>query len=214
MPLPWNRIGAISGILFAILFVVGTMLAADQPDSGDPDADWLSYFNDDGRLLRNLIGGYLWVVSALLFIVFLVVLVRHLRQVSRGDDVPAGIVLVSGGVFVTMLLVGAFAVVAVPAGIKFGDTPVPSPDFGRMLPQIGFGALLVGGGFSALLLIATTSWVILRTHMLATWIAVLGFVAAIILIFGALFIPMIALPIWMLVISGALLRRPEVTASP
>lgn len=215
MRLPWNQIGAVSGIIFVVLLIAGIILITDSPDNNAPDAEWLAYFQDDSNLVRNIIGAYLWVLAAVAFVVFVVTLSRQLRAAAPGDDVLPAIAYGAGLLFVGMLLVAAFAGVAVPAGIKFGDANVPTnADVGRFFPQMAFGALLVGGGFSAIMMIVATSVIILKTHLFAEWVAMLGFLAAILLIFAALFIPLIALPIWVLVVSGAMARRPEITASP
>ena len=215
MTLPWNRIGALSGIIFVVLLIVGGGLLLDSPESKDPDAVWLNYLNDDSNLVQNLIGAYILLVAAFAFVIFLVVLARNLRLASSGDDILPAIAFVGGVLFVASLLAAIAGLAAVPANIKFGDdAPIPSPDFAKNIQAVGFVALLIGGAFSAFVMIVATSVIILRTHLFAEWVAMLGFLAAILLIFAALFIPLIALPIWVLVVSGALARRPEITASP
>ncbi|HZP25958.1 MAG TPA: hypothetical protein VFB90_02825 [Dehalococcoidia bacterium] len=212
--MPWNRIGAISGILFVVLLIAGVVMAiGDTPDSSDPDADWVKYLNNDSQLIRNVIGGYLLVFSAIAFLVFLVVLARHLRQASAGEEILPTIAFVAGVAFVASLIAATGGLIAEPANLKLGDAPAPSVDFARNIQAVGFVILLIGGALSAAAMIAATSLIILRTHMLAAWIAILGFVASFALLFGAVFLPLIALPIWMLIVSVALLRRPEAAAS-
>jgi hypothetical protein len=73
----------------------------------------------------------------------------------------------------------------------------------RFLPQMGFGIMLVGGGFSAIAMILPASIVTLLTGVLPPWFGYLGLVACMALLFGAFFIPMLALPIWVLIGSPA-----------
>jgi hypothetical protein len=56
--------------------------------------------------------------------------------------------------------------------------------------------------------------VIMRTGILPKWLAWLGFVAAIVLLFAVVFLPMVALPIWVLATSIVLFRLPSIEAEP
>ena len=55
---------------------------------------------------------------------------------------------------------------------------------------------------------------IMRTGILPKWLGWLGFVAAVVLLFGVVFIPMIALPIWLLAASVVLFRLRSIEAEP
>jgi hypothetical protein len=68
--------------------------------------------------------------------------------------------------------------------------------------------------FGAIALIDATSIVIFRTGVLPRWFGWLGFVCAVVLLFGAVFIPMVALPIWLLAGSFILFRLRSVEAEP
>jgi len=71
----------------------------------------------------------------------------------------------------------------------------------------------LGGGFAALVLVLTTSIISLRTGVLPQWLAWLGILAAIVLLFAVIFLPMVALLIWVLAVAGVLLTRTEKTAT-
>jgi prepilin signal peptidase PulO-like enzyme (type II secretory pathway) len=68
---------------------------------------------------------------------------------------------------------------------------------------------LLGGGFTAIGLVLTTSIISFQTGVLPQWLAWLGVVAAVILLFAIIFLPMVALLIWVLCVSGVLLMRTE-----
>ena len=74
--------------------------------------------------------------------------------------------------------------------------------------------ILLFGMFGAIALIDAASIVILRTGVLPRWLAWLGFVCAVVLLFGVVFLPMIALPIWLIATSIVLFRLPAVEATP
>jgi hypothetical protein len=111
---------------------------------------------------------------------------------------------------VALLWVGAAALAAIPAGVSLGgSSQLSSADLGRFLPSIGFGSILLFAMFGAIALIDATSVVIMRTDVLPRWLAWLGFVCGVVLLFGVVFLPVIALPIWLIAASIVLYRQPE-----
>jgi hypothetical protein len=108
-------------------------------------------------------------------------------------------------------MAGGATIAAVAGAIEFRDAPITDQDLVRTLPQMGYAMVLLGGGFAALVLVLTTSIISLQTGVLPQWLAWLGIVAAIILLFAVIFLPMIALVIWVLCVAGVLLMR---TAEP
>jgi len=115
-------------------------------------------------------------------------------------------------VFVGLLSVGALALAAVPGSISFGENgDIFEAGTIQTAQSLGWGAILIGGMLSAAVMIFTTSILTLRTGALPKWSAWVGFLAAIALLFAVVFIPQIALLIWALSVSGAMLARPAVT---
>jgi hypothetical protein len=115
---------------------------------------------------------------------------------------------------VALLWVGTAALGAIPAGVSLGgSSQLSDADLGRFLPSIGFGSILIFGMFGAIALIDATSVVIWRTGVLPRWLAWLGFVCGVVLLFGAVFLPVIALPIWLIAASIVLYRQPEIASS-
>ena len=81
-------------------------------------------------------------------------------------------------------------------------------DGARFVPELGYPLLLIGGMFAAIAMIDATSVLIMRTGVLPRWIGWFGFVAAAVLLFGFLFVPIVALVLWVFLVSVALLRAP------
>jgi hypothetical protein len=117
-------------------------------------------------------------------------------------------------VFVSLLLVGALAIASVPASIAFGDAAVPGADFARQLTQLGMGAILAPGALAAAVFIAATSRLGAAAGLFPKPVAVIGYVAAVLLLFGAFFLPFLALPIWVIVVGITLFRHPIPTIQP
>jgi hypothetical protein len=202
----WNRWLALAGILFAILFVVGFFMAGSI-DTSESDANIISDVKDSGTQTATIAGAYLMAVAAVMLLCFAARLRTLLGEAEGGRETLAGLAFVGGGVCAALILVGAFALAAVPAALAFGSSPDPtSADAARYIPQFGFGIVLVGAMFSAIVMILSTSIVALRTGVLPTWFGWFGVVVSVVLLFGAAFFPAIALPIWAIVASILFLR--------
>ena len=202
----WNRWLALAGILFAILFVVG-FLFAGSIDTSESDAKIISDVKDSGTQTFTIVGAYLMAVAAVMLLCFAARLRTLLGEAEGGHETLASLAFVGGGVCAALIMVGAFALAAVPAALVFGSSPDPTnADAARYIPQFGFGIVLVGAMFSAIVMMLSTSIIALRTGVLPAWFGWLGIVASIVVLFSAFFIPVIALPIWALV-AGVLLLR-------
>lgn len=210
----WARVAALSGLVFAVLFVVG-MIIPDLPSGHDSDAKVLSFYGERSDRLRVIFAGYLLAAAGIAFLWFLNHLRGRLRAAEADSGWAANAMLIGGVVFVSMLFAGATAFIAVAGAVTFGDTPQPSPDVSRILVQLGFGMVLLYGGIAAAFTVAAASLAMLRTREFPDWLAWLGFLAAVVLLFGVLFFPMIALPIWVLAVCFVLVseRREEMVTA-
>ena len=208
----WSRWAPISGIAFVIAYIVG-MLLVRTPDSDDPAATIVAYYADSkSHRVTTIIAAYILIAAGLLFLSFLSSLRSRLRTAEGDVGTLSALIFGAGVVFVGLLSVGALALAAVPGAIAFGDTgDIFDAGTIQMAQSLGWGVILIGGMLSAAVMIFTASILTLRTGALPKWSAWIGFVAAIVLLFGVVWIPQIALLIWALCVSGAMLARPAVT---
>jgi hypothetical protein len=205
----------IAGVLAAVTFVFGLLSAANSPGSKDTDAQVLAWYANHGHRVENLVGAFVLAFCGLFFLWFASGLRQRLRAAEGQGGRLANVALGGAILFVGMLWVGAAALAAIPAAQAFGKLPpLKVADIARFLPSVGLGAILVFSAFGAIALIDATSIVIMRTGILPKWFAWLGFIATVVLLFGVLFFPMIALPIWLLAGSVILFRLPSVEAEP
>ena len=207
------RLAPIGGIIFAILLVIGVGLVGDHPDPDASEQEIVDYFADSDKHTLNIIGAYLWALAGVAFLLFLTHLRGVLRAAEGAPGTLANLCFASGVVFTVFLMAGGATIAAVAGAIGFRDAPITSVDLVRTLPQMGYAMILLGGGFAAIGVVLTTSIVILQTGVLPQWLAWLGIVVAIVLIFSIIFLPMIALVIWILAVSIVLLTRREETAT-
>jgi hypothetical protein len=203
------RLGGICAVLFVICMVVGITLGFDQPDNDAPDQEWIDYVSDDGKLVANIIGGYLMVIAGILFLAFLVAMYQCLRSADSGDGSVPLLMLVTGIGWAVALMAGSIMIEAIPGGIKLGSATPATPEVARWLPQVGFGVMLVAGGLCAALSSAVMSTLILRTGILPQWLGYFGFLAALAMVFAAIFLPMIIFGLWMLVMGIVLMTSAE-----
>jgi hypothetical protein len=106
----WQRVGALSGILFFVA-VVASFFTPETPDTDDPTAEIVRSFADDRT--GHLVTVYLLGIASLLFIVFVAALYSRLRAVEadRGPSIlvalgglgTAVIVLISSGVLLALI---------------------------------------------------------------------------------------------------------------
>jgi MFS family permease len=202
-----------AGILAALTFVFGLAAAANSPDSDDSDAQILSWYADHGHRIGVIIGAFVLAFCGLFLLWFASGLRQRLRLAEGPEGRLANVALGGGVLLVALLWVGAAALAAVPAGQSIGGTPLSNADVARFFPSLGFGSILIFAMFGAIALIDATSVVIMRTGVLPRWLAWLGFVCGVVLLFGAVFLPVIALPVWLIASSIVLFRQPEGTTS-
>ena len=207
-----ERWAPIGGIVFVVLMVVGSMLVGDVPGPNAPGQEIANYLVDSATHTRNIIGAYLWVVGALAFLWFLTRLQSDLRRAEGGTGALSNLVVGAGVAFAAVWMVSAAVFASVAYAIEFRDAPVSTPDLVRVLPATGRLLLLLGGGFAGILLLLATSTVILRTGVFARWLAWLGIVAAIVLLFDIVYLTIFPFWVWVFIASLVMLARREETA--
>jgi hypothetical protein len=195
-------LGGIGGILFVVLFFRSYLTPPDTPVPTSGPQDVVAYFSDrqDGILLYN---GLLLIFAAFFFLWFLGALHGVLRSVEGGGI--SSVALAGGLVFITLVLAGAAVEIVYPATLaRFENFQADA--------QLGFFSLALSGwmyrfalaGMSVL--IAAASVVVLGTGVMPRWLALVGFVAALLALLRFL-IPLggIVGLVWVLLVSVLML---------
>jgi len=196
------RLGGIGGILFVVLFFRSYLTPPDTPVPTSGPQDVVTYFTDrqDGILLYN---GLLLIFAAFFFLWFLGALHGVLRSVEGGGI--SSVALAGGLVFITLVLAGAAVEIVYPATLaRFENFQADA--------QLGFFSLALSGwmyrfalaGMSVL--IAAASVVVLGTGVMPRWLALVGFVAALLALLRFL-IPLggILGLVWVLAVSALMI---------
>ena len=208
-----ERWAPLSGIIFVVLMVVGTYFVADVPDPDAPQQAIADYLADSGNHMRNIIGAYMWVLGALAFLWFVTRLRSVLRGAEGGTGALSNLVFGAGVVYSALMIASGVVFAAVAYAVELRGATVSDPDFVKVLPQMAWMILLLGAGFAGLLLMLATSILSFQTSVLPRWLAWLGIVAAIALLFDVIYVNIVPLLIWVLAASIVLLRRREETAT-
>jgi len=213
-----RRLAAASGFAFTALFVAAVLVSGEQLGSvGDPDRQFVSYFNDTGNRMRDIAGAYVLAASGMAFVVFLAQMYTTLREHAVGRVLPLT-ALGAGLIFVALLLAAAAALSAVPTSLALAaifdeERHEFGPDVSRLATQFGF-MLLVFAMWAVAACIAAISLAARATGIFPAWLAGFGLVAAFALLFSFFFMPAAALPIWVLAVSLVLSRRRRGDAGP
>lgn len=205
--------GRVSGILFAALSVAGLVLLFNLPFGGHGRSDETvrSFYEDAGNRTRVVIAAYALAFAGLAFIVFLTDLYGMLRSVEAPPGRLSLAVLAAGIAFVALLFAGAAALGAVASGMSLGGEPGTLGDTGvaRFLAAFGLVLLLLYGGLAAAFMVSAVSLLGRKAKALPGWLVWGGFAVALVLLAGAAFMPIFVLPLWVVAVSLARLRRRE-----
>ena len=204
----WGRLGAVCGILFAALFTVGVMLP-DHPNGEDAtQAAVTAFYADSDNRVTVIVAMYVLMLAGIAFLGFISSLYRGLREAEGASGSLAIVALAAGVVFVVMLNATGVAWATVAAGIEFGGNSLADIENPIWFGSLGDISLMIHGMFAAIVVIVATSALALRTAALPRWLAWTGFACAFLLIFSFVFMPMIALPVWAVATSVAMLKHP------
>lgn len=203
------RAAAVAGILFSVLlFAVFWLMRLSIPgDPFEPGA-WL-----EGSLTYVTLAMNLVPFAGIAFLWFIGVLRDRLGP--REDQFFATVFLGSGLLLLAMLFAAAAAFGAIitafhaaPGGLENS----PTFHFGRGL---AYGMINIYLVKTASVFMITTSTIALYTHLTPRWLALGGYVVAIILLIGSYYLDwsLLVFPFWVLLISLSILWEEEAAPS-
>ena len=192
-----ERLLALSGVVFAVVFVAATFSQGSTPGEKDSGQKVVDYYNShQGGSLVAAFGGP--VLCALLVLYF-----SHLRNLARGADAGAGPSVMVGGavLWAAGLLLGSTLSLALVSASDHQQPEVAQTlnvlNAASWLPFIGgIAVTLIGAGMT-----------VLRVAIVPRWMGWVALVVGIIALAGpGGFLGFFVAPLWMLV-SGVLLLR-------
>jgi hypothetical protein len=201
------RWAALGGALYAVLFVIGTILLySDAPDSSSAPGKVIAWFSKSGNRDQVHIGWLLFGLSMFFLLWFVAVLRRAVAAVDA-DGLLSSVVGMGGTVYVAV----SFAAVAVNDGIRTMNDDTFQH---RVYPELVHAAddasyVMHATGAAALgAMIIATSLAFMWAGVWRRWVGWLGVVVGILAIVSLLFFTTFPFLIWMLVVSIVMFLRP------
>jgi hypothetical protein len=166
-----------------------------------------AWFDDDAHK-ASLIGALaLASVGSVAFLWFVAVIRRRLGDLE--DKFFSTVFLGSGIVYVAVWLIGAAGLAAPAVAMTQLDAATISPASASMAGGIGGALILVVAPRLQAVFVFTTSTVIMRSRVLPTWLAILGYLSGLVLFV----VPLVTQPVgllfpgWVLIVSVVLLVK-------
>ena len=198
------RWAALGGIVYVVLFIVGTILLfSGSPDGDASPAKVIDWYSDSGHRDRIAFG---WIVPGLgvfFFLWFLSSLRRTVRRHEGEDGFLTALTTIGGAVYATL----ALAALAVNQGIRtMSDDTYRHQVFPGLIhaaDDAGYVLHATGGAGAAAMMIGATlaAW---RAGRVPAWAGWVGVLAGVLAIFSIFFFPEILIALW-LIVAGWLL---------
>ncbi|HUG13654.1 MAG TPA: hypothetical protein VMM78_01440 [Thermomicrobiales bacterium] len=208
------RLGAVAGILFAVLFFASSMFDPNPPSPDEPSAAIAAYMSDADRNLDLITT--LQVAAVFCLIVFVSSLRQVLRTGSSESDWLSSIAYGGGLVAAGVMLIGASFTLANKSIGNYGD----DTQVAKMLFAIQWDfAMVLAPAFGAL--VAASAAAILRGAPLPRWVGWFSILVAVLLLApGFYWIGVLATMVWVIVVGVTILTgtlsgaRRRVAAQP
>jgi Domain of unknown function (DUF4386) len=200
-----ERWAALGGVLYVILFVVGTILLVGDEPAGDASPNKVvRFYSDSGHRDRITLGWALVGLGLFFFLWFLVALRQALIRLV-GEGFLATLATVGGAVYAALALTS----IAVNMGIK---TMSDDTYHHQVYPPLIHAANDAGyvlhstGGVGVGTMMIAASLAVVQTRVLPVWLGWIGVAAGIIALASIFFFPWFLIALWLLTASAILFR--------
>jgi hypothetical protein len=201
---------AAAGIGYSVLAVLALTRMSSYPNLDATEAELTAWFDDDSNqfLLTGALG--LASISAILFLWFVAVIRRRLGD--REDRFFATVFFGSGIAYVAVWLVGAATLAGPAIAMTMLDAAEVTPASASLAGGVAAALILVVAPRIEAVFIFSTSTVILRSNVLPSWLALVGYAAGLVMFLAPfVYLPLgYVFPVWVFVVSVVLLIvRPD-----
>jgi hypothetical protein len=171
----WQRLSALTGIVFAILMVVAFSVQGILPQADDPQADVVRYFS---TYHDDVMGGVVLRVAAGIFFLWFVGTLRSVLATAEGGTARLANVAFGAGVLMLAAGMGAMASLA---SIAYNAERGIDPSFASSMMAMTH-IFFVGGAMGMAWLLFATAFVVFRTRVFSRWVASTGTIIGLIAI--------------------------------
>jgi hypothetical protein len=198
---------ALAGIVYSVLTVLALIRFSRFPSLDLGDEKLAAWFDDNAHQAWLIGALSLASIGSIAFLWFVAVIRRRLGDLE--DKFFATVFLGSGIVYVGVWLVGAAAMAAPAVAMTQLDAAAVSPASASLAGGIGSSLILVVAPRLQAVFVFTTSTVIMRSRVLPSWLAILGYVSGLMLFVFPLVTDPIGLvfPAWVFIVSAVLMAK-------
>jgi hypothetical protein len=197
----WERLAALAGLGFVVLYVVAFALGIEV---GDSDREILDYYADSGNRDKEVVAFFLIAGAALSLTVFATALRSIITRVEQESAMLAALAW-AGGIGCAALILAGNAVSRATAFASSDEGFQLNVDTRDLFEAAGF-LLFVSGALAAILLVVGVSIATLRHGVLPRWLGWAGFVVAALLPLAIAFVGFLVFLLWVIAISAAFAR--------
>jgi len=202
MRISWERLAALAGIGYVVLFIAAFALGIEV---GPSDREILDHYGDSGSRAKEVVAFFLLAAAALAFVVFAGALRSLIARVDQEPSIVAALAW-AGGIAGAVLMLAGNAVSRATAFAAMEDDFQLDPNTRRLFEDAGL-LLLASGVIAATLLLGAVSVSALRHGVLPRWLGWAGFPAALLLPTAVSFLGFLVLAAWVLAVSAVLAVR-------
>jgi hypothetical protein len=198
----WQRLAALAGLAFVVLYVAAFALGIEV---GDNDREIVDYYANSGHRAKEIVAFFLIAGAALALIVFATAL-RSLIARAEQETAMLAALAWAGGIACAVLVLAGNAVSRATAFAALDDKFRLDPNTRRLFEDTGY-LLFVSGTLAAIVLVVAVSLAALRYGVLPRWLGWAGFPAATLLTLAIVFVGFLVFALWVLTVSVALAFR-------
>jgi hypothetical protein len=175
LPRSWQRLLALSGVVFGVLFVVGWFASGgDAPDYGASDQDWTNWADDNQW--KSRIGAFAMLLAGFAFLHFAATMRGVLGAAETKSGGSAQLARVAFAGAATGMAAMAIAIVTIASATSEGADV--DPVVSRAIASASAGPFLVSAmGFAAFLVPA--GLLTLRSGVFSRWVGIVALVGGV-----------------------------------
>jgi hypothetical protein len=214
-----ERYGALAGVVFVLLLLVGGFIAGSPPTPDDPAREIHAFYRDNDTALK--VGSYLNGLAIFPFLIFLGTLWSRVRGV--GDENRRVATILAGGAVVAVGLASVGTAITAATAIRIRELAPQGAKFFFSLSGIATGMT----AFAVAVFVGAVSVAALRTRVFPAWLGSAGAVLTVAWLVAGLsvtseatgigvfgFIVFLLWLVWVLVVSFMLYRPRRPATQP
>ena len=200
----WRRVAPYSGIAFVVFFLA-SVVVSDVPKGTASDHAWVAAYATHAKQAGHLATGVLLVLAALSLMTFLTHIWTRVTE-ARKSRAVSPLPVVAAGVAAACIATGGILMATTSGSALLGSTPIPGADILRLGNAAGFAMVGVAGMLAAALSIACLSVQARAAGIFGARLARFSLAVAVVLLASVVFLPILALLIWLVAVTVTLTR--------